>query len=156
MVVVAVNVRPCKGRLELELDQRQFLATDLDRRDPVVRPQRLALARPEEGGSRCRQATSRLGVEAVEATRFAAIERPQVLREAAVRCVEVEEPGGREAPESVHHAGWRRDECTRSERVLLVVHEKGQLALEHVERISVLAVNVRRRAGLCVRDATSP
>ena len=156
MVVVAVKPRPSKGRLELELDQRQFLATGLDRRDPVVRPQRLALALPEEDGSRCRQATSGLGVEAVEATRFAAIKHPQVLREAAVRCVEVEEAGGGEAPESVHHAGWRRDGCTRSERVLLVVHEKRQLALEHVERISVLAVDVRRCAGVVLVRATSP
>ena len=117
----------------------------------MVRAQRLALTGPKERRVRCRQPASRLGVEAVEATGLAAIECPQVLREAAVGRVEVEEPGGRQRPESMHEAGWRRDECARADRVLLVVHEKGQLALEDVERINVLAVNVRRRAGPCLR-----
>jgi hypothetical protein len=45
-----------------------------------------------------------------------------------------------------------RDERARVEQLLLVVDEHGHAALEHVERIRVLPVEVRLGAVACVRE----
>jgi len=67
----------------------------------------------------------------------------QVVCESAVRRVEVQETRPRRAAESVHDLGRCADERARLERLLLVVHEHGEAALEHVERVRMLSVEVR-------------
>ena len=57
--------------------------------------------------------------------------------------MEVEEPRPRCAPEPVHDLGRCADERSRPERLLLVVDEHGETALEHVERVRMLPVVVR-------------
>jgi hypothetical protein len=46
----------------------------------------------------------------------------------------------------VHHLRRRGDERARLQQLLLVVHEHGHAALEHVERVHVAVVEVGRRA----------
>src|SRR5205823_785507 len=94
VIVVAVRVRAFEAGVDLELDQRQLLPADLDRRDPVVRFEPLSLSRLQEDSLGRRLAAPRWSVDAVEAALLAAIACSQVVREAAVRRVEVEEDRG--------------------------------------------------------------
>ena len=84
--------------------------------------------------------------------RLAAVSGAKVLGEAAVGRVEVEEPRRRRAAEAVDDLGRRADARARAEQVLLVVHEHRELALEDVERVGVLPVEVRLRPGPRVRE----
>ena len=129
--------------MQLELDQRQLLSTDLDRRDPVVRFEPLSLARWKEDGFGRRLAAPRGRIDAVETALLAAVARSQAVGETAVRRVEVEEDRRRRAPEAVHDLGRRADERIRLELLVLVVDEDRKPALEHVERVRMPAVVVR-------------
>ena len=152
MVVVRVRIRPLEPRMQLELDQGDLLAADLDRRDTVVRLQPLSFSGLQEDRFRRRLAASRRRVDAVEAAFLTAITRSQVVRKAAVGRVEVEEERGRRAPEAVHDLRRRADERARLELLLLVVDEHREPALEHVKRIRVPAVEVRIGAVASVRE----
>ena len=151
MVVVRVRVRALEARLDLELDQRQLLAAHLDRCDPVVRFESFSLFRLQEDRLGRRLAASRRRVDAVEAALLAAVAGAQVVGEAAVRRVKVQEDRARRRAEAVHDFRRRADECARLELFVLVVHEHGHAALEHVERVRVPAVEVRLGAVASVR-----
>jgi hypothetical protein len=132
--------------LELELDHRELRCADLDRRHPVVAEQPLSFPLGEQDGTGGRPAAAGLDVDAVEPAGLAAVPRPQVLGEAAVRRVEVEEPRRRRRPEAVDDLDRRTDAPTWRENVLLVVDQDGESALEDVERIGVVMVDVWARA----------
>ena len=152
VVVVRMRVGALEPGVQLELDQRQFLASDLDRRHPVVRGELLALARPPEHCLRRGLAAPGWRVDAVEPAFLTVVPGAQVVGEASVRRVEVEEDGARRRAEAVHDLRRRASERTRVEQLLLVVHEHGHTALEHVERVRVAAVVVRARALACVGE----
>ena len=71
----------------------------------------------------------------------------QVLREPRIRRVEVEEAGRHRASEPVHEAGRRADGAAGADEMLLVADADRELALEHVERVGVLAVEVEIGSG---------
>src|SRR6185437_8974940 len=101
VIVVAVRVRSHEARLELELDQGELFAPDLDGRNPRSPLEPFPVARPEEDGVGSRGAASGRRIEAVEASRLSAISCLQISCESAVRSVEVEEASGRRGPEAV-------------------------------------------------------
>ena len=143
MVGVAVRVRALVGGLELELDQAEIVGSDLDRGDAVVRAQRLALAGVEEHGAGVGEPVARRAASTLS-------KPPGSPRSSSRRCsanrasgrVEVEEAGRHRAPEPVHEAGRRADGAAWADEVLLVADADRQLALEHVERVGVLTVEV--------------
>ena len=147
VVVVRVRVRPVEARLELELDQRELLAPDLDRCDPIGRLEPLALTCVDAGPRRAALAAPGRNVDAVEAARLAAIPGAQVGREAFVRGVEVEESRPRRAPEPVDDTGGSADACAWAEQVLLLPDEERELAFEDVERVGVPLMKVWVRPG---------
>jgi hypothetical protein len=62
--------------------------------------------------------------------------------------MEVEESGGRRAPEAVDDA-WRcADERVRREELLVVIDENGKASFQDVEGIGVLPVEMRARTRL--------
>ena len=112
----------------------------------------LAFAGAEQDG--VDRGDSRRGrhVEAVEAAGLAPVALAQVVREAAVGRVEIQEAGPRSAPEAVDDVGRRAHAAARPHRVLVVADEKGHLAFEHVERVGVVSMQVRIGARACVGE----
>jgi hypothetical protein len=152
VVVVGVLVGPFEAGLELELGQRELVATDLDRRDSVLAHETFAFAGKKKDGFGSRAATAWRGVDAVEATGLTAIALLQIPCEATARCMEVQEPRTRSAPEPMHDLRWSADARARRQQLLLVVDQDRELALEDVERIGVLPVEVRIRSRASVRE----
>jgi hypothetical protein len=60
--------------------------------------------------------------------------------------MEVEEPSARSAAESVHHVWWSTDAPFLREQLFLIVYEDRETALEDVERVRMLSVEVRARS----------
>src|SRR5207247_4313634 len=89
LVVVGVPRWAFEARLELELDQRDLLTPDLDRRDTCLRLEPFALTGREEDRVVRGRPTAGGNVDAVETARFAAVARPQMVGKAAVRSMEV-------------------------------------------------------------------
>jgi hypothetical protein len=152
VILVGVRVGSLETGLELELDQRELLAADLDRRDPVFALEPLTFSRRKEDRIRSGASAARRSVDAVETAGLTAIPLLQIPCETPVRCVEVEESRARSAPESVHDFPWSADARARRQQLLVVVDQDRELALEDVERIRVLPVKVRIRSGASVRE----
>ena len=121
MIVMCVRVGPFEAGLELELDQRELLTPDLDRRDSVLAFETFAFSGREEDGLRTGEATARWSVDAVEAAGLAAIPSLQIRCETPVRRVEVQESRARRAPEAVDDLPGNRDAGARRQQLLLVV-----------------------------------
>ena len=158
VVVVHVRVRPVKSGSRAKLDDRELLAAHLDRREQRLARQRLALAGLDHDGVVGRLPAARLRVDAVEAALLAAVAGAQVVREAAVRRMEVQEAGRHRRAEAVDDARRRADAPARADDDLLVVDEDPHLALEDVEGVGVVLVVVRvgpgpRRPEVGLRDA---
>ena len=143
VVIVGVRVRPFEAGLELELDQRQLLSADLDRRDSGLPLETFAFPRTEEDGVRPRAATTRRSVDAVETAGLTAIPLLEIPCEAAPRCMKVQEASPRRASESMYDLRWSADARAWRQHLLLVVDQDREAALEDVERIRMLSVEVR-------------
>ena len=152
VIVMGVRVGPFEAGLELELDQRELLAPDLERRDSVLALEPFACSGRKEDGVLSGAATARWSVDAVETSGLTAIPLLQIPCEAPVRCVEVEEPRTRSAPETVHDLRRSADACAGRQHLLLFVDQDREPALEDVERIRMLPVEVRVRSGASVRE----
>ena len=152
VIVMGMRVRPCETGLELELDQRELVATDLYRRDPVLTLETFASTGRKEDGFRSGATTARQGVKTVETAGLTAIAGLQIPRETRVRRVEIQEPRARGASEPMHDLPWSADAGARRQHLLLVVDQDREPALEDVERIRVLPVEVRIRSGARVRE----
>ena len=152
VVVMCVRVGSCEAGLERELDEGELLTPDLDRRDPIVACEPLAFSGREEDGFRSGAPTPRRSVDAVETAGLTAIPRLQIPCEATVRRVEVQESGAGSAPEAMDHLRRSADARARRQHLLLVVEEDREPALEDVERIRVLPMEVRIRSGASVRE----
>ncbi len=152
VVVVGVRVGPFEAGLELELDQRQLLAAYLDRRDSIFALKPLAFSGREKKGFRSVAAAAWRSVDAVETAGLTAIPCLKIPCETTVRRVEVQEPRARSAPEPMHDLPRSADACARGQHLLLVVNQDRKLALEDVERIRVLPMEVRIRSGPRVRE----
>src|SRR6266545_6512439 len=142
VIVVAVRLRPVEAGFELELHERKLVAPDLDRGDAVVRLQAFPLAGAEVNGLGSRRAAAGGDVDAVEAAGLAAVPRAQMLCEAAVRRVEVEEPCAGRAPEPVNDPGRRAGARAGRKHLLLVFDQDGELALAGAIHDSVHRVRV--------------
>ena len=150
VVVVAVRIGPFETGLELELDQSELISADLDRCDSVFTHESFAFAGREEDRLRSGSATTRRSIDAVEAAGLAAIALLQIPREATVRRVEVQEPCTRRAPEPVDDLRRSAGARSRRQQLLVVVDEHRKPALEDVERIHVLPVEMRIRSGASI------
>jgi hypothetical protein len=152
VIVVGVRVGPFEAGLELELDERELFASDLDRRNPVLALQTFAFSGQEEDGFGSGAATARRSVDAVETARLTAIPLLEIPCETSVRRMEVQEPCTRCAPETVDDLPRSADARARRQHLVLVVDEDSESALEDVKRIRVLPVEVRICSGASVRE----
>jgi hypothetical protein len=152
VIVVGVRIRPYEAGLELELDQRQLVDSNLDRGDAVRALEPFAVAGRKEDRLRPRSAAARRSVDAVEAAGLTAVTLPQVLGEAAPGRVEVEKTRARRAPEPVHDLLGSADERARRQQLLLVVDEHREPALDDVERIHVQTMEVGGRSVAGIRE----
>jgi hypothetical protein len=108
--------------------------------------QPLTLAGAQDDPVRAGAAAARLDVDAVETAGPAAVAVAQILGEASVRRVEVEESSRHRRTEAMDEPRRGRRKPARAEQHLLVVHEHRELAVEDVERVDVLPVDVRARS----------
>src|SRR6266542_4029247 len=97
VVVVAVRVGARKAGLKFELDERELVTADLDRRNAIVRLEPFALSGAEEDRAGRRRAGAGWHVDAVETARLAAVPRAQMIGEIAVGRVEVEKARDRKS-----------------------------------------------------------
>jgi hypothetical protein len=149
LIVVVVRLGALETGLELELDERELIPPGLDGRDALVRLEPFAFSGAEHDGfGRGGETGAGRHVETVEPAGLSTVLCSEISRKTAVRRVEVEESSWRRAPESVDDPGRRADKCVRRDELLLVVDQNGEPALEDVERIRVLPVEVRTRSRL--------
>ena len=152
VIVVGVRVWSFEAGLELELDQSELFAPDLDRLNSVLALETFACSGRKEDGFGSGAATARRSVDAVETAGLTAIPFLQIPCEAPVRCMEVQEPGTRSAPEAMHDLRRSAGARVRRQQLLFVVDEDCEPALEDIERIRVLPMEVRIGAGTSVRE----
>jgi hypothetical protein len=152
LVVVGMRVGSLEAGLEHELDEGQLLSADLDRRDSVPAFETFSLSGKEEDGLRSGAATTGRSVDAVETAGLTAIPLLQIPCEPSVGRVEIQEPRSRSAPEPMHDFPWSADACPRRQQLLLVVDQDRDPALEDVERIRVLPVEVWISSWASIRE----
>jgi hypothetical protein len=152
VVVVGVRVGSFETRVELELDEGELVPSDLDRRDPVLAHETFAFAGKKEDGFGSRAAAPRWSVDAVETAGLTAIALLQIPCEATVRRVEVQEARTGSAPEAMDDLPRSAHARARGQHLLLVVDQDSEPALEDVERIRVLPVEVRIRSLASIRE----
>jgi hypothetical protein len=147
VVLVSVRVDALEGRQERHVDRGQLRQVADDSQRARLVPDYLSRVRVGEDGVRERPAPVGRRLVLVEARILATAD---LVTEAAGRGVEVEKGGGRatRVAEGVDDVGRRRGESTRwrADRLPLRAEPQLELALEDVERVRVVVVNVRVRA----------
>ena len=153
MVVVSVRIDALPAGRHGELQKRQLRSVGEDRDRPVAALESLALAWQAVGCIARWPAAVLRRIPTVPLELPLVARRPQEVGEATVRRVEVEVDGASVAlvPERVHDVRWGDHDGSgrRSNDVLGAGAEPElDLALDDVERVGVLPVNVRVGAAL--------